>query len=815
MRGSPVRPLAIWASATLLVFATARCSDSTAPKNNGSSTNTSGCSSAKDLTTCLPSWSQFSPPKASKSPTPTGTPTTTEKNDTLKQIDSTGALVSLGNVTFECTDSTFSFVDNPEKALSFNLDQTVVWPGALIQGKSHRDAKTMSDLLELPIRQRTPVTVTMNFNSADNTRTIDNPDQGSVNQAVQDMVGKAQAGGLVTPSNITFDEKSFSSEQQAAEAFGVSGRYLGFQATAKGSVKQSVSRHVVVAQFQQQMYIAGVTQPATPADFFSDAFTSAEYQTQANLGRIGVDNPPLYVSRIGYGRMMVFEMSAEAKSSEIEAALNAAYKGIAGGVSASLSAQDSAVLARSEIRFSQIGGADSNALAAIHSGNLADYFTSSPPLTSAAPLWFELKTLTGQVAQVSEPGTYTQTTCVPKLPGSFDFLPEQTLNIPFAAGTQRRTLQADVNGDGKMDLVFDELQTSPSQNVVHVVLANGDGTFTVKAPVTSPDAPAEGWENFTLSAVDMNGDGKADLVWNALTTTDNVVYAAISNGDGTFTWRPRQELPAGGWNTYRLITADMNNDGRGDLVWTNAGSGSTSILRTYFGLARPDSSFEMIPNYVDQSGNFAGDETVAAAQLDGVNGADLLFNDLSASNNVSHADLFTPTSDSTGTLSLRTATVYNISGWSPVYTTRVGDIDGRNGADLVFVRSTDPTAANDGWIHRALNNGNGTFTIQPPQHAPLRANPTVPYLADFNNDGKEDILLNHLDNSTNQVLVGFGTDSGTFTFPSGVVTAPNTPPEGWAVYGQVYVGDVNGDGKADIVWTNPSSTTEVYVALSK
>ncbi len=153
-----------------------------------------------------------------------------------------------------------------------------------------------------------------------------------------------------------------------------------------------------------------------------------------------------------------------------------------------------------------------------------------------------------------------------------------------------------------------------------------------------------------------------------------------------------------------------------------------------------------------------------------------MFNDLSASNNVSHADLFTPTSDSTGTLSLRTATVYNISGWSPVYTTRVGDIDGRNGADLVFVRSTDPTAANDGWIHRALNNGNGTFTIQPPQHAPLRANPTVPYLADFNNDGKEDILLNHLDNSTNQVLVGFGTDSGTFTFPSGVVTAPNTPP---------------------------------------
>ncbi len=812
MRASSVRHLGSWAFATLLVFVMTRCSSSTAPAKTNPPGNTSGCSSAKDLDSCLPSWSTFAPTQAAVSPTPTGTPTTTEKNDTLQQIDSTGNLVSLGNVTFQCTDSTFNFVDNPDRALSFNIDQTVVWPGALIQGKSHRDAHKMNDLLELPIRDRTPVTVTLSFNSANNTATITNPDQGSVNQAVQTMIGQAQADSLVTASNITFDEKTFSSEQQAADAFGVSGRYLGFEATAKGAVSKSVSRHVVMAQFKQQMYIAGVTQPSTPADFFSSAFTPDQYQAQANLGRIGPDNPPLYVSRIGYGRMMVFEMSAEAKASEIEHALNAAYKGVAGGVAVSLSAQDRAVLSSSELRISQIGGADTNALAAIHSGNLADYFTSTAPLTSAAPLWFELKSLTGQVAQVSEPGTYTQTTCVPKLPGSFNFLPEQTLSIPFSAGTQRRTLQADVNGDGKMDLIFDELQSSPSQNIVHVALANGDGTFTVQSPDASADAPAEGWENFTVSAVDMNGDGKADLVWNALTHTDNVVYAALSNGDGTFTWRPRQELPATGWDTYRLITGDMNNDGRGDLVWTNVGQ-NTITLRTYFGLARPDSTFAMIANYVDQSANYAGYQTAVAAQLDGVGGEDLLFNTLNASNNISHADLFTPTSDSTGTLALKVGLSYGITGWA-YYTTRLGDIDGRNGADLVFVRSTDPANTN-GWIHRALNNGDGTFTIQPAQHAGLGTNPVVPFLADFNNDGKDDILLNHRDASTNQVLVGFGTSSGNFTFPAGIQTALNTPPEGWAPYDVVFVGDLNGDGKADVVWTNPSSQAHVYVALSK
>ncbi len=812
MRGSPVRSVTTWALATLLVFGTARCSDSTAPAKPDPSGGTTSCGSAKDLASCLPGWNQFAPPQASEQPTPAGSPTTSEKVDSLQQIDSTGKLVSLGNVTFECTDSTFNFVDNPGRALSFNIDQTVVWPGALIQGKSHRDAHTMNDLLELPVRERTPVTVTLSFNNADNTATVTNPDQGSVNQAVQTLIGKAQAGSLVTASNIDFDEKTFSSEQQAALAFGVSGRYLSFEATAKGGVSKSVSRHEVVAQFKQQMYIAGVTQPATPADFFSADFTADKYQAQANLGRIGANNPPLYVSRIGYGRMMVFEMSANAQASEIEHALNAAYKGIGSGASVSLSAQDSSVLSRSELRVSQIGGADSNALAAIHSGNLADYFTSSPPLTSAAPLWFELKTLTGEVAQVSEPGTYTQTTCVPKLPGSFAFLPSQTLAIPFAAGTQRRTLQADVNGDGKMDLVFDELQSSPSRNIVHVALANGDGTFSIQPPDSSLDAPAEGWENFTLSAVHLTGGARADLVWNALTTSDNVVYAAVSNGNGSFSWRPRQELPAGGWNTYRMVTGDINGDGRTDLVWTNAGKSSAGV-RTYFGLAQADTSFAMVRNYVDQAGDFSGFETVAAVQLDGVGGADLLFSDLSASNNTARGDLFTPTSDTTGTLALQSALAYNISGWGN-YITRIGDIDGRNGADLVFVRGHDAGNTN-GWIHRALNTGHGTFSVQTVQHANMNTAPVIPYLADFNNDGRDDILLNHRDGSTNDVLVGFGTSNGTFTFPAGVQSDLDVPPEGWAAYDLVFVGDINGDGKADVVWTNPSSETHIYVALAK
>jgi hypothetical protein len=730
-----------------------------------------------------------------------------ELTEALERIDDTGNTVSLGNVTFVCTEQTYNFRDNPDRALSMNIDQTVIWPGALIQGKSHRDGTSIGGLLELPIRERAALAVSLTFSNQDNTRVVDAPDAGSVAQAVGSMIGNAEAQGLATANNIDFKQETYTSERQAAAAFSVSGRYLGFEAKATGSYTRSATTNVVAAHFVQQMYIAGVTQPATPADFFGDAFSNARYQDQADLGRIGPANPPLYVSRVGYGRMMVFAMSAKAEATAIKGAISAAYRGVGGGGSGSLSAKDSAILQTAEIRLTQVGGDQGNALAAIQSGNLADYFTDTAPLTSAAPLWFELKTLTGEVALVSEPGTYSETTCVPKLPGTFDYQAEQALAIPFTAGTQRQTVQADVDGDGRMDLVFNERRTSPALNRVHVGYASGAGVFTLSPPAESPDAPAEGWENFTMLAADLDGDGRDDLVWNARTATNNVLYSAMVTGTGTFAWRPRQERAAGGWNGYNVTTGDLNGDGKVDLLWNNAGPGSPTLLRTYFGLVQADTTFVMT-SFADVAGDFLAYSPAVTAQFDGANGDDFAVNALSAVRNDTYVGLFTPTSPSSGTLSFPTALSYTIDGWTN-HRMRVGDVDGVNAADLVWVN------LENGAIFRSMNNGSGTFAIKPVQVSAITTGPIDPFLADFNNDGRADLLINRRTDTVNELVVGFGVASGDFTFPAGIQTHPTAPAVGWVPFDQTFVGDVNGDGKADMVWTNPSSDARIYVALAK
>jgi len=76
-------------------------------------------------------------------------------------------------------------------------------------------------------------------------------------------------------------------------------------------------------------------------------------------------------------------------------------------------------------------------------------------------------------------------------------------------------------------------------------------------------------------------------------------------------------------------------------------------------------------------------------------------------------------------------------------------------------------------------------------------------------------VVNRRTDNVNELLVGFGTANGSFTFPAGVQTHQATPGGGWGTYDHVFAGDVNNDGKADLIWTTPAGDAQVYVALAK
>jgi hypothetical protein len=144
---------------------------------------------------------------------------------------------------------------------------------------------------------------------------------------------------------------------------------------------------------------------------------------------------------------------------------------------------------------------------------------------------------------------------------------------------------ADVNGDGKLDLLVANFcapgTTTCGQGIssgaVSVLLGNGDGIFQVASAFSSGGYGAE-----SVAVADVNGDGKLDLlVTNACISSfdcgSGTVGVLLGKGDGTF--QTALTFTSGAYNAVSVAVADMNGDGKPDLAVANESASSTvSVL---------------------------------------------------------------------------------------------------------------------------------------------------------------------------------------------------------------------------------------------
>ncbi|MBL8988096.1 MAG: thiol-activated cytolysin family protein [Gemmatimonadetes bacterium] len=751
----------------------------------------------------LPSWAAFSPPKADADPSPVAAPAGFEER---VEADSVATDVPekydiRENVLYACDTTPYRTTKTPVDLVMYSPPTDILWPGALIQGKSHRDGG--GNLLPLTIAERDSINVSIpSLPTGQNFRTVRTVNQANVGAAIGEMIGNAVAQNLNTGATSFFRVETISAEQQFALGVGLSGRYLGWRARTQADLSRRASQSTVSAQFHQRMFEVVVAPPQTPAGFFSSAFTKAKLDEQVALGRLGPDNLPIYVSRISYGRTMMFTLKASASASELRGLIQASYNALGQGAAATLTARQKNILSQSEIEVFSMGGADSATAAMIRSGDWRSYFTSSAPLSTAVPIAYEFKNLSdGSVARVSEVTDFTVKTCteVTRMAGELHFLPEQRIAAPVPSPYQ--TVLADVSGDGRDDLIWNHL--APTGNTIAVALADATGRFGTPKVTVHPGPPApEGWANYRFLVGDITGDGRADLLWSRINVT-NTLYTAVTEANGSFRFLPVQQFGAANWGTgYQAHLGRFDALPGADLVFNSLAAGVAN--RSYILPSELDGTFDAPGAPLDYPGGLTG-WSPYALQLADLNRDGL--DDFVWSNVPGAA------SPNRTYVGLRTATGINFLAardhstgccWTP-YRVLLADFDGDQIPDLYWNKTSDVN-----FIHRFRGLGNGTWS----QLAGIDLGTATlgfdPSLGDLNDDGVTDIVWTRRAADRLDIRVGLS-NAGTISLATAGQSL--TDPVNWLA-ARVHVGLVSQDTRADVVVVIPESTTRVFVGAA-
>lgn len=334
---------------------------------------------------------------------------------------------------------------------------------------------------------------------------------------------------------------------------------------------------------------------------------------------------------------------------------------------------------------------------------------------------------------------------------------------------------ADINGDGILDIVKAG-EVGLNGGMVSVLLGTAAHGFTPKAEYSISLGPG------SLALADVNGDGKLDVVTAANTVqaaSNPAVSVLLGNGDGTYGGELKF-TPASRFSS--MATADLDGDHKADIVATTE-AGTVSVL-----LAKGDGTFASPVDYT------AGQTPVSVAVGD-VNGDGTL--DIVVTNSGLVAGYDTNPSVTvllgTGGGAFATGENYPVGYTRYSYWIALGDLNHDGKLDFVLANGDAPNGLVTVW----LGNGDGTFIAK--GDYPAAWNAGSPVLADVNNDGNLDVIVNNNPGNApgeDSVSVLLGNGDGSLG------TNIDYPIEAESIA----VGDLNGDGRVDLavstIWSN-------------
>jgi neprosin-like protein/VCBS repeat protein/FG-GAP repeat protein len=308
---------------------------------------------------------------------------------------------------------------------------------------------------------------------------------------------------------------------------------------------------------------------------------------------------------------------------------------------------------------------------------------------------------------------------------------------------------------------------------IHTTTDMGSGHF-----------PSEGWQHSAyvrnLTYVDMsnvtrNSDGLSRSVTNSSLYDLSLYFSSDSNWTNYFFFGgPGHEGPV------TPGTHDYNSDGKSDLIWQSANTGQV-VLWFMDGQGNEQSG-----KSVQNGASYPGWNVMGAGDLNSDGKSDFMWQN--ASNGQVYVWFMDGQGNQQGGRYFQNGATY--PGWNVM---PAGDLNGDGKSDVMWQNASNGQVYI--WFMDGQGNQQGGRYIQGGATFPGWR---VMAAGDLNSDGKTDIMWQ--DTSNGQVYIWFMDGQGNQQGGRYIQNGSTFP--GWNI---VAGGDLNSDGKSDLIWQNASS----------
>ncbi|TAF75965.1 MAG: T9SS C-terminal target domain-containing protein [Bacteroidetes bacterium] len=368
-----------------------------------------------------------------------------------------------------------------------------------------------------------------------------------------------------------------------------------------------------------------------------------------------------------------------------------------------------------------------------------------------------------------------------------------TASIPAGATYDALTL---LNRDNGNSLTGANYLQIPSLTFAGANTINGN-TFAPRFDIN------DGNGGQSSSAADFDGDGRNDIViaYNSQVkvyrnTSINGTLAGTSFVPSTF-------------NTFvspfDVATADIDNDGRLDIIVGNQSSNSFVILRN---ISSGIGNIAFAPSVSIVTSASSTNRSIGASDIDLDGYIDIILNEIiTGSNRVTIYRNAGLQGTITGNSFTENYTLVNLASVQP-NDFEIADLTGDNYPEITII--TNQSFNNINIFRNQSQAGFLDFATPTIFNSGIGGSTSIK-AADFDNDGKRDLAFAHQAGSTSDLR--FFRNTSTLTSISGTVfNFVNTPS---VYYFGIDVGDVDGNGKIDVVGMNSwTSDIRVYRNIS-